>query len=147
MKEKIKNRMSMRQIVGYGSGCLGANLMNNTVSSFISFYYTEVAGLPIAAVGLILLACRLLDGLSDLIMGAIVERTYTREGKARPWIKRMAIPFGLSIFLMFLSPSFGMTGKIISCSPMMLATVSSWSVSISSFSSSRTYPSSPYIPE
>lgn len=113
MKEKIKNRMSMRQIVGYGSGCLGANLMNNTVSSFISFYYTEVAGLPIAAVGLILLACRLLDGLSDLIMGAIVERTYTREGKARPWIKRMAIPFGLSIFLMFLSPSFGMTGKII----------------------------------
>lgn len=113
MKQAIKNKMSMLQIVGYGSGCLGANLMNNTVSSFISFYYTEVAGLPIAAVGVILLACRLLDGVSDLIMGAVVERTYTREGKARPWVKRMAIPFGLSIFLMFLSPSFGMTGKII----------------------------------
>ena len=113
MKERVKKKMSMLQIVGYGSGCLGANLMNNTVSSFISFYYTEVAGLPIAVVGVILLACRLLDGVSDLIMGAVVERTYTKEGKARPWIKRMAIPFGLSIFLMFLSPSFGMTGKII----------------------------------
>ena len=53
MKEAIKKKMSMLQIVGYGSGCLGANLMNNTVSSFISFYYTEVAGLPIAAVGII----------------------------------------------------------------------------------------------
>ena len=113
MKQKIRKKMSMSQIIGYGSGCLGANLMNNTVSSFISFYYTEVAGLPIAAVGLILLACRLFDGVSDLIMGVIVERTYTKEGKARPWIKRMAIPFGVSIFLMFLSPSFGMTGKII----------------------------------
>lgn len=113
MKQAIKKKMSMLQIVGYGSGCLGANLMNNTVSSFISFYYTEVAGLPIAAVGIILLACRLLDGVSDLVMGAVVERTYTREGKARPWVKRMAIPFGLSIFLMFMSPSFGMTGKII----------------------------------
>lgn len=113
MKERVKKKMSMLQIVGYGSGCLGANLMNNTVSSFISFYYTEVAGLPIAVVGVILLACRLLDGLSDLVMGAVVEKTYTREGKARPWIKRMAIPFGVSIFLMFLSPSFGMTGKIV----------------------------------
>ena len=56
MKQAIKKKMSMMQIVGYGSGCLGANLMNNTVSSFISFYYTEVAGLPIAAVGIILLA-------------------------------------------------------------------------------------------
>lgn len=113
MKQKLRGKMSMAQVVGYGSGCLGANLMNNTVSSFISFYYTEVAGLPIAVVGVILLACRLLDGVSDLVMGAIVEHTYTKEGKARPWIKRMAIPFGISIFLMFLSPSFGMTGKII----------------------------------
>ena len=113
MKQATRQKMSMMQIVGYGSGCLGANLMNNTVSSFISFYYTEVAGLPLAVVGVILLACRLLDGVSDLVMGAVVERTYTKEGKARPWVKRMAIPFGLSIFLMFFSPSFGMTGKII----------------------------------
>lgn len=99
--------------VAYGSGNFAANLMNATVGTFISFYYTEVAGLPIAAVGVILLLCRLLDGVSDLIMGAIVQRTRTKYGKARPWVLWMAVPFGIAVFLMFFSPNFGVTGKII----------------------------------
>ena len=110
---KGKGKLSSIQKVAYGSGNFAANLMNCTVGTFISFYYTEVAGLPIASVGVILLVCRLLDGVSDLVMGAIVQRTRTKYGKARPWILWMAIPFGISVFLMFFSPNFGTTGKIV----------------------------------
>lgn len=110
---KGKGKLSSIQKVAYGSGNFATNLMNCTVGTFISFYYTEVAGLPIASVGVILLVCRLLDGVSDLVMGAIVQRTRTKYGKARPWILWMAIPFGISVFLMFFSPNFGTTGKIV----------------------------------
>lgn len=111
----VKNiyRLSFLQKFSYGSGNFAANLMNCTVGTYISFYYTDVAGLPIAAVGIILLLCRVLDGISDLCMGWIVERTHTKYGKARPWLFRMAIPFGIAIFLMFFSPNFGIVGKII----------------------------------
>lgn len=108
-----KKKLSTLQKIAYGSGNFSANLMNCTVGTFISFYYTEVAGLPIASVGVILLLCRLLDGVSDLIMGAVVQRTHTKHGKARPWVLWMAVPFGISIFLMFFSPGFGVAGKIV----------------------------------
>lgn len=113
MKSQGNGKLSFMSKAAYGSGNLAANLMNCTVGTYISFYYTEVAGLPIAAVGAILLICRLLDGLSDLCMGVIVEKTHSKYGKARPWVLRMAIPFGIAIFLMFFSPDWGITGKII----------------------------------
>ena len=112
MGEKLQ-KLSMKTKVIYGSGNFAANLMNNTVGAYVSYYYTQVAGLPIAAVGVILLLCRLVDAVSDLAMGVIVENTHTKQGKARPWVKRMAIPFGIAVFLMFFSPNWGMAGKII----------------------------------
>lgn len=69
MKQENSMKMSFSRKAIYGSGNFAANLMNCTVGTYISFYYTEVAGLPIAAVGIILLLCRLLDGVTDLCMG------------------------------------------------------------------------------
>ena len=53
-----------------------------------------------------MLFARLFDGVSDLVMGAIVDKTSSSKGKARPWIKRMIIPYGLALTLLFTSPSF-----------------------------------------
>lgn len=113
MKQENSMKMSFSRKAIYGSGNFAANLMNCTVGTYISFYYTEVAGLPIASVGIILLLCRLLDGVTDLCMGVIVENTKSKSGKARPWLLRMAVPYGIAVFLMFFSPNWGMTGKII----------------------------------
>ena len=52
-----------------------------------------------------MLLTRLLDGISDLIMGSIIDRTHTKWGKARPWILWTAIPMGLGLVLMFSVPS------------------------------------------
>ena len=113
MKESKRNGLPFLTRLAYGSGNFASNLMAGTAVAYISYYYTDIAGLPVAAVGVILLMCRLLDGITDLIMGGIVEKTNTPEGKARPWIKRMAIPFGIATFLLFFSPGCGMVGKII----------------------------------
>lgn len=60
------------------------------VTSFIRqcrhFYYTDYAGVSAAAVGTIMLVSRVFDGISDIIMGMIVDRTRSKYGKARIWI-------------------------------------------------------------
>lgn len=106
--DKMKNKYAIpvSERITYGFGNLAANLMITTANAFITYFYTDVVGLTISVVGTILLFARLFDGVSDLVMGAIVDKTSSSKGKARPWIKRMIIPYGLALTLLFTSPSF-----------------------------------------
>lgn len=97
----------------YASGDLAFNLIYVAVGSYLAFFYTDVAGIPAATVGTILLVARLLDGAWDLVVGVLIERTRSRLGKARPWLLYLALPYGLSAVLLFTAPAFGPTGKII----------------------------------
>ena len=104
-----KNNLSSVPIgekITYGFGNLAANLMITTANGFITYFYTDVVGLTISVVGSILLFARVFDGITDILMGAVVDRTSTAKGKARPWIKRMIIPYALALILLFTSPSF-----------------------------------------
>lgn len=66
------------------------------------------------AVGTIMLVSRVFDGISDIIMGIIVDRTKSRFGKARPWLLRMCIPFAISGILLFSVPAgWGDTAKLV----------------------------------
>ena len=109
-----ENKLPLSEKLTFGFGNLAANLMLTTASSFITYYYTDVVGLSAVIVGNILLWARLFDGASDLAMGAIVDKTRSKHGKARPWILWMAIPYALAMILLFTSPDFlGSTGKAI----------------------------------
>ncbi|WP_321433566.1 MFS transporter [Trichococcus flocculiformis] len=109
-----ENKMPLSEKLTFGFGNLAANLMLTTASSFITYYYTDVVGLSAVIVGNILLWARLFDGASDLAMGAIVDKTRSKHGKARPWILWMAIPYALAMILLFTSPDFLVsTGKAI----------------------------------
>ena len=92
--------------ITYGFGNLAANLMITTANGFITYFYTDVVGLTISVVGSILLFARVFDGITDILMGVVVDRTSTVKGKARPWIKQMIIPYALALILLFTSPSF-----------------------------------------
>lgn len=84
------------------------------MSAFLLFYYTDYAGVSAMAVGTIMMISRVFDGISDIIMGVIVDRTHSRFGKARPWILRMCIPFAISGILMFSVPaSWSSTPKLV----------------------------------
>lgn len=102
MKEKMKP--SWKEIISFALGDGGCNLIWTTIGSYLTLYYTDSVGLAAATIGTLMLLTRLLDGVSDLIMGSIIDRTHTRWGKARPWILWTAIPMGLGLVLMFSVP-------------------------------------------
>ena len=98
----------------YGCGDFGCNIIYTAMSAFLLFYYTDYAGVSAMAVGTIMMISRVFDGISDIIMGVIVDRTHSRLGKARPWILRMCIPFAISGVLMFSVPaSWSSTPKLV----------------------------------
>ena len=88
----------------YGCGDFGCNIIYTAMSAFLLFYYTDYAGVSALAVGTIMMVSRVFDGISDIIMGIIVDRTKSRFGKARPWLLRMCVPFALSGVLLFSVP-------------------------------------------
>lgn len=103
----------MKERIGYGVGDFANNMMYTPVNSFFTYFLTNVAGLGAGVVGTLLLLSRLLDGVSDLIVGTLMEKIHSKHGKARPWLLWWCIPFAISLVLMFSAPDFGTTGKII----------------------------------
>ena len=106
-------KVSLKEKIGYGLGDAAANIGWRGVGTFLIIFYTDVVGLSPATVGLLLLIARFSDGISDVIMGIIGDRTESKYGKFRPWILWTAIPLGISLALLFTSPDWGESGKII----------------------------------
>ena len=108
-----KGKVSFKEKFGYGLGDAAANIGWRGVGTFLIIFYTDVVGLSPAIVGALLLISRFSDGISDIIMGVIGDRTESKYGKFRPWILWTAIPLGISLALLFTSPDWGESGKII----------------------------------
>ena len=82
---KTKNlSVSFVERLAFGCGDLANNVIYAAITTFLLFYYTNVIGVSAAAVGTIMLISRFLDGIADLTMGVIVDRTKSKYGKARP---------------------------------------------------------------
>lgn len=107
------SKISLKEKIGYGLGDAGTNIAWRTMSTFLLIFYTDVYGLSPATAGLLLLIARLSDGVTDIIMGMIGDRTKTKIGQFRPWILWTAVPFGLILALTFTTPPFGTLGKLI----------------------------------
>ena len=90
--------------LAYGSGGFAFNMINGIIGSFLTIYFTSAAGLNAGIIATILAVSKIFDGVSDLIMGRIVDRTNTKMGKARVWLLRMTIPFAISTMLLFFVP-------------------------------------------
>ena len=75
-----KNNFGMGKKIGYGIGDLGGNLVSAAAGAFVTMYYTDSVLLSAAFIGTMMLFTRLLDGISDIIMGIIIDKTYTKYG-------------------------------------------------------------------
>lgn len=109
----MNNKISIKEKIGYALGDGAANIAWRGVSTFLLFFYTDVFGITATAAGLLLLVARFSDGVSDVAMGVIGDRTNTKYGKFRPWILWTAIPLGVILSLLFTSPDLNPLGKII----------------------------------
>ena len=110
---EAKEKLRLSEKIGYALGDGAANIAWRGVSTFLFVFYTDVFGINPAAVGILLLIARFSDGISDIAMGIIGDRTNSKYGKFRPWILWTAIPLGIILSLLFMSPKLSETGKII----------------------------------
>ncbi|MCD8510351.1 MAG: glycoside-pentoside-hexuronide (GPH):cation symporter [Bacillus sp. (in: Bacteria)] len=108
-----KQRPGHMEMLNYGLGFFGIILIWTMVGTFLTFYYTDMVGISAGVVGTLMLVARLLDGVTDIGMGSVVDRTKTKHGRARPWILWMAIPFAVSGVLLFSVPELTMTWTIV----------------------------------
>ena len=82
-------------------------------SYYLPFFYSNIFGLRLDQVGVLLVVTRIWDAVSDPMMGIMADRTHTRWGKFRPYLLLMALPFALSGVFLFSTPDVGETGKLV----------------------------------
>ncbi|KOC88937.1 glycoside-pentoside-hexuronide (GPH):cation symporter [Winslowiella iniecta] len=105
--------LSVKEKIGYGMGDAGCNMIGGAIMLFLSYFYTDVFGLAPALVGVLLLSVRVLDAVTDPIMGAIADRTRSRWGRFRPWLLWVSVPYVLFSVLMFTTPDWSYESKVI----------------------------------
>jgi glycoside/pentoside/hexuronide:cation symporter, GPH family len=106
-------KISVIEKIGYSLGDLSANLIFQTLMTFLAYFYTDVYKIPPASASAIIFTGGMIGAFFNPIMGAIADRTVTRWGKFRPWILWTAVPFGVMAILAFSTPNFSDTGKLI----------------------------------
>ena len=106
-------KLSVLEKVGYSLGDLAANLIFQTLMTFLAYFYTDVYKIPAGTASVVIFIGGFFGAFFNIIMGAIADRTSTRWGKFRPWILWTSIPFGVISLLAFSTPNFGETGKMI----------------------------------
>jgi len=99
--------------VGYAMGDAAANLVWRGALAYLAVFYTDTFGLTAAAAAMLFLVVRLSDGVTDIIMGMIADRTNTRWGKFRPWILWSTPLLALFMVLCFTTPDLSDTNKLI----------------------------------
>ncbi|MDO6445218.1 MFS transporter [Colwellia sp. 1_MG-2023] len=107
------HKLSVVEKVGYATGDAAANLVWRGALAYLAVFYTDTFGLTAAAAAMLFLVVRLSDGVTDIIMGMIADRTDTKWGKFRPWILWSAPFLGLFMVLCFTTPDLSENGKLI----------------------------------
>lgn len=101
-KENVITPFGWKDKVGYMFGNFGNDFTFTFASVFLMVFYTKVLGIRAEIVGVMFVAARFLDAFTDITMGRIADRTpASKDGKFRPWLRRMSAPTALASFLMY----------------------------------------------
>ncbi len=113
MSSASSHQLSFIEKSGYAMGDAAANLVWRGALAYIAVFYTDTLGISAAAAGTLLLLVRLSDGITDIIMGMIADRTTSRHGRFRPWIIWSAPVLALFMVLAFTAPDISPTMKLV----------------------------------
>jgi glycoside/pentoside/hexuronide:cation symporter, GPH family len=110
----MTQKLSVLEKIGYSLGDLAANLVFQTLVTYLAYFYTDIYGLKTEDATLVTLFVGLFAAfVFNPMMGAIADRTNTRWGKFRPWLLWTAVPLGVTALLAFSTPDFSYQGKIV----------------------------------
>ena len=116
-KVKSKNVTEKEKWLGYLLGPCGAVLLNAVLATYLNVYYTDVLKLSAIWGGVFLtvfpIVSKVIDAITNIFMGFVIERTKTRQGKARPWLLLSAPLLTISGILLFVVPSGNKTLQVI----------------------------------
>lgn len=99
-------------IIGYGAGDVAGNVVYAFLSSFVMIYLSETVGLNISIVASLMAASKIFDGITDIFFGALIDKTHTKMGKARPWMFGGYFGCAITLIACFAVPaSLGETAK------------------------------------
>ena len=109
----ISEKLSIREKIGYSLGDLAANLVFQTLITYLAYFYTDIYGLEANTATAIIFWVGFIAALGfNPIVGAIADRTHSKWGKFRPWILWTAVPLGVVSVLAFSTPDFDYQGKV-----------------------------------
>ena len=107
-------KLSIKEKIGYSLGDLAANLVFQTLMTYLAYFYTDIYGLEANDATAIMFTVGTIAAFGfNPIIGAIADRTQSKWGKFRPWILFTAIPLGIVSVLAFTTPDFTYKGKVI----------------------------------
>lgn len=107
---KSANTTNAEKWLGYFVGPMGAAVLNFTIISYLNVFYTDVLDLTnsfnwaVAFLALFPILSKIIDAVTNILMGQVIERTRTKQGKARPWLLISAPLMTVAVILLFIIP-------------------------------------------
>ena len=105
-------KLSITEKLGFGAGDMAVNIVMITMQLIIAFFYTDIYGLDPVDMGVLFMVVRLIDAYSDPVMGMITDKCHSKHGHYRPFMLWFAIPFGVAVYLAFITPDVAYTYKL-----------------------------------
>ena len=107
-------KLSVKEKIGYSLGDLAANLVFQTLITYLAYFYTDIYGLDTGHASAIMFTVGLIAAFGfNPVIGALADRTVSKWGKFRPWILFTSVPLGIVALLAFSTPDFSYKGKVI----------------------------------
>lgn len=104
-KRVQKDRVTGFEKFAYGCGEISTNIVFTIATSLLVMFYTDVAHVSPATIGMIIAISQVFNGVSDITAGFIVDRTRSKYGRARVWMLRMSIPYAIAAVLLMTVPA------------------------------------------
>jgi len=105
-------KLSITEKLGFGAGDMAVNIVMITMQLIIAYFYTDIYGLDPADMGVLFVVVRLIDAFSDPVMGMITDKCNSKHGHYRPFMLWFAIPFGVAVYLAFITPDVAYSYKL-----------------------------------
>lgn len=114
IKEEIeKSKISLWEKISFGSGDIASCVTFNFTSSYLSYYYTDVAGISVVIVGIIMGISRVVEAIVNFMTGVAIDRIDTKKGRTKPILLATTLPLVIMFFLLFVVPDISVNGKVI----------------------------------
>ncbi|PMM05363.1 sodium:galactoside symporter [Vibrio kanaloae] len=108
-----KYKLPVLEKVGFGAGDMAVNVVISSMMLIITFFYTDIFGIKPEDLAMLFIVVRLIDAVTDPLMGMITDKFTSRWGRYRQYLLFLAIPFGVSVYLAFSTPDGDYNTKLV----------------------------------